>query len=73
MILNLVRQFNQLKILDISGNLEFGDRTLLALQRLTVTEKRVKFGARKEQKNLVELIRNMSFLHDNKMLDEEDE
>lgn len=45
MYLSFNNQFKKLNILDISGNLDFKDKTLQALQRITILQNKIEFSS----------------------------
>jgi Leucine-rich repeat (LRR) protein len=73
LILNQIKQYSHLKTLDLSGNLEFGEKTLIALQRITLLQNKLDFQSRKESKNIIYMFKHHSFLEDNQLIEDEEE
>lgn len=69
-ILNNIKFFTQLKILDLSGNLEFGEKTFIALQRITILPNNKMNFKERQNKDFLQMFKHMSFLDNNQFFNQ---
>ncbi|CAD8087790.1 unnamed protein product [Paramecium sonneborni] len=67
-ILNQIKHFKKLKILDISGNLSFKDRTLQALQRITILQNKIEFSS--QRNDFLNFLNNIKVLQEKEQQEE---
>ncbi|CAD8176837.1 unnamed protein product [Paramecium octaurelia] len=67
-ILNQIKHFKKLKILDVSGNLSFKDKTLQALQRITILQNKIEFSS--QRNDFLNFLNNIKILQENEQQEE---